>query len=250
LPALTTTASTGPGARVRVHRQGAAAAALVVVTAAATPGATRTATSSRSVPGLILDFRANGGGGFDLFDKLGMDAWRCDLLQGRKVTPIGASDNHRVNIAPPGGGLDPALGWPSTSVFAAELTWPAVIKGLRAGHVALHEGDSFLQLDAYDGDKRHATGQAIRWLRLRGTLDQDAPEAVLTLQRATACEDPRPKGTPVTLTQEALLQRDIMPGETFDVAVEIKGGAGVYTAILKPSGVHYVAISRAFVIAK
>lgn len=191
----------------------------------------------------------NGGLGLDIFDLYAYDAWRCDLLQGRTVTPIAASDNHRVNIEAPGGGLNPALGYPSTSVFAAQLTWPAIVQGLVQGNVALHEGDSFLQLHGYDADKRHAQGKAIRWLRIRGSVDKRAEgPVVLKLTRATACQDPRPQRTPVTLSQTVLYETKLQPGDRFDHAIEAKAETGVITATLQPAREHYAAFSRALVI--
>ena len=59
-------------------------------------------------------------------DDQGRDAWRCDLLQGESITPIAASDNHRVFTEEPGLPLHPALGSPRTSVFASAGDWPSI----------------------------------------------------------------------------------------------------------------------------
>ncbi len=191
----------------------------------------------------------NGGLGFDLFDEYGYHAWRCDLLKGRSVVPIAASDNHRVKIESPGGGLNPALGYPSTSIYAEKLTWPSLMQGLQAGKVSLHEGDSFLQLDNYDSIKRHTEASKTRWLRVRGTVDAKAKAPIaLTLTRMTACVDPRPERTPPEVTETKILNQSLKPGDSFDYAIEIKGEVGVYTAMVRPSGEHYIAISRAIVI--
>lgn len=196
----------------------------------------------------------NGGVGIGLLssDTSAHAAWRCDLLAGRKVTPIAASDTHRVFTSPPGNLGNPALGWPSTSVFASEPTWPALVEGLRAGRVALHGGASRLFADAYDGQRLHAEDRNAREIRLRGRLDPEAPSARLVLTRATACLDPRPAITPPILTEEKLLDVEIPPGEVFDLAVAIQGEPGVYTAKLLPAPrnqvVHHAALSRAVVI--
>lgn len=171
--------------------------------------------------------------GLDSYDLQGWNAWRCDLLAGRRVTPIAASDNHRVNIEPPGDLLNPALGRPVTAVRAATLTWDAIIAGLLAGDVALFEGDSRLFIDSYNAEGAHAQGSAVRYIRLRGTLDADARNATLRLRRATACEDPRPTPiTPPTVTDEVIFEASVAPGEAFDHAVQIAGEPGVYTAEL------------------
>ena len=190
----------------------------------------------------------NGGLGFDPTDEFGYDAWRCDLLKGRNVTPIGGSDNHRIKIEAPGKGLDPALGYPSTSIFAKSLSWPLLIEGLKKGLVALHEGESFLQIDPYDAEKKHATGKEIRFLRLRGKLDPAAQAAKLVLHQALSCLDNRPNIDPLTLRQEIVHEATIQPDESFDITVPISSPAGVYSAQLRPPGLNYVALSRAIVI--
>ena len=187
----------------------------------------------------------NGGAGLDVADWRAYDIWRCDLLAGRNPTPVAASDNHRVHTAPPGELLHPALGWPATSVFTTELSWPAVMEGLRAGRVALHEGASRLYLDAYDAQGARTEGD-VRWLRLRGRLDPDAGPGVLRALRATACDDPRPEVRPPTVEASTVHQRAVAPGESFDVAVPVDE-AGVYTATLVPvDGQRRAALSRAW----
>lgn len=184
----------------------------------------------------------NGGAGLDRSDWLAYDAWRCDLLAGRSVTPIASSDNHRVRTPPPGEVLHPALGWPSTEVFATELTWPAVVAALRAGHVAMHEGDSRVYLT---GDR---DGRQRGWVRLRGRLDASAPaDGVLRLLHASACDDPRPAPRPPTLTEAVVYEQPVARGDAFDVAVPVDA-AGVYTATLLPgAGLRYGALSGAFI---
>ena len=192
------------------------------------------------------------GGGLDAYDMHGWDALRCDHLAGRRVTPIAASDNHRVHIDPPGDALNPPLGVPVTSVFATEPTWPAIIAGLEAGLVALHEGDSMVRLDLYDAGRRRAEDASARHVRLRGALDRHASSgATLRLTRATACDDPRPDTSAFpTLTEVVLLEQQIAPGESFDVAVAIEGEAGVYSATLLTGtpralgGARWSALSR------
>ncbi len=196
-----------------------------------------------------------GGGGYDADDVAGRDAWRCDLLAGRAVTPIAASDNHRVHQPAPGGTLDPALGWPTTAVFAREASWAGIIEGLDAGRVALYEGASRLYLDGYDAARRRAEGEGTRVLRLRGVLDPAARAGTVRLTRAHGCDDPRPADTPPTVAEEVLIEQAVAPGEAFDRSVEIAGEAGVYSATLLTTppgplrGSRYAALSRAVVIA-
>jgi hypothetical protein len=58
--------------------------------------------------------------------------WNKQLNNGCRLTGIGGSDNHRP-LQP----LDQqgSIGSPTTVVFAAELSTPAILEGIRAGHV-------------------------------------------------------------------------------------------------------------------
>ena len=202
-----------------------------------------------------MEIFSGGGGGLDAYDLESRDAWRCDLLAGRNVVPIAASDNHRVNQEPPGEILHPALGWPRTAVYAKDRSWPAIMEALADGKVALFEGESRVFLDGYDNDRRRARGTYIRELRVRGTLDPQASSATLQLTRATACDDPRPSLDAVpAVTELVLLDQEIASGEEFDVSVLIKGEPGVYSVSLIPGtptrlkGVRRAALSKAIVI--
>jgi len=64
--------------------------------------------------------------------------WDAELRQGRRITAVGGSDKHQ-------GPFTGELGWyevgnPCTHVFAETLSIPAIIAGLRAGHVFISEG--------------------------------------------------------------------------------------------------------------
>lgn len=195
-------------------------------------------------------------GVFSSFDLQSRDAWRCDRLQGRRVTPIAASDNHRIGDPPPGRPLDPALGWPSTSVHVAERTWEGVIAGLDAGRVSMHKGESRLFVDLYDASGHQTEGDDARWARVRGTLDERSPRsATLRLTRAETCHDPRPEPMrPPTIGEVELGQWTLEPGASIDVAVPVQGESGLYSATLIPraptplGGAPYAALSSGILI--
>ncbi|MBK6610707.1 MAG: PHP domain-containing protein [Sphingobacteriales bacterium] len=194
----------------------------------------------------------NGTAGFDPYDNWGRMAWLCDLLNGRKITAIGASDNHRVFKDPPGDLTNPPLGYPTTAVFAANFSWPAIMQGLKNGETAIFEGKSRLFLDTYDINKcRAQTPAGIRILRLRGQADTLLNTAQLVLTRATVCTDTRPNhlSSPI-ITADTLLQQTINNTQPFDLSVNIEGNAGVYTATLlgKTDKKHYGAFSKAVII--
>lgn len=191
----------------------------------------------------------NGTIGFDWWDEYAYNAWICDLLAGKKVTPIGSSDCHRVNTAPPGKALDPALGYPSTAVFAQNLTWSSIMQGLKNGDVALFEGESRLFLNDYTKDMRHAQGNNVYWIRLRGKADAKLKNPVLKLHHYTSCADTRPATDVYPVAAGTVLQETaVTPGSEFDIAVQVSGSAGVYNAMLRGDGFHYYAISKAVVI--
>ncbi|GAC1355806.1 MAG: CehA/McbA family metallohydrolase [Acidobacteriaceae bacterium] len=83
----------------------------------------------------------------------GIPFWDAQLNAGHRLTGIGGSDNHTPQKALAQVG---AVGSPTTVVYAAELSTPAVLAGLRAGHV-------FVDLTATKGrvlEVRATTGQS------------------------------------------------------------------------------------------
>lgn len=83
--------------------------------------------------------------------------WNQQLNNGCRLTGIGGSDNHRP-MTP----LDQAssVGSPTTAVYASELSTPAILDGIRAGHVFIDLGgthDRVLDVTATaDGATAHA----------------------------------------------------------------------------------------------
>lgn len=62
----------------------------------------------------------------------GMKFWESLLNQGYRLTGIGGSDNHHPDVPVPGPG---SIGYPTTVVYARTLSTPAILDGIRAGHV-------------------------------------------------------------------------------------------------------------------
>ena len=190
-----------------------------------------------------------GGGGFDAYDMHSYNAWRCDLLAGKAVTPIGASDNHRVNQPPPGELLDPALGYPSTSVWAEEATWSGIMLGLKNGEVSIHEGETRLYLEVFDGEKRRTKG-TVSFVRVSGRLDPLAGPSRLRLRWLESCESTGQVDTFPEVIETFLLDEEVSPGEEFLRIVEVDVGDGVLSATLfalEPIpvlGTHYAGLSR------
>ncbi len=81
----------------------------------------------------------------------GIPFWEKQLNLGYRLTAIGGSDNHR-----PTRPLDQAgsVGSPTTVVYASELSTPAILAGIRAGHVFVDltgSHDRNLEVTASDG---------------------------------------------------------------------------------------------------
>ena len=93
----------------------------------------------------------------------GIPFWQHWLDQGYRVTGIGGSDNHDAKqaLTTPGGGL---IGMPTTVVHASELSMPAILAGIRAGHVFIDVQGTrgrMLDLTAQAGQRSAEMGDAL-----------------------------------------------------------------------------------------
>lgn len=175
----------------------------------------------------------NGGAGWDQFDYYAVQGWACDLSQGRRVTALGGSDNHRVEIEPPGNLANPPLGWPTTWVWSGALEWPGIIRSLDLGRVNISDTGDPLEIDVYDAARRWvgfagsmvAASQA-RTVRLRGALRNSEGEArVAQIVRVArgSCDDRRQpfRLTPPEVAFDVLLEVEIEPEQPFDLHVDV-----------------------------
>lgn len=192
----------------------------------------------------------NGTIGYDNWDKAGRDIWLCDLLTGRQTVAVGGSDNHRVFTPVPGVALDPALAYPTTAVYAESLEWSAIMEALKAGQTMIFEGNSRLQIDAYNEQGCFNESGDSRWIRLRGRADENLETPKVLAFRFTGCEDFRPGFESPVLTADTLLVQDVQANTDFDIQIPINGESGVYTAQVmgNPGQGHYWALGRAIVI--
>jgi hypothetical protein len=129
--------------------------------------------------------------------------WRDLLNQGPRVTGVGGSDNHDVELGRLG------VGFPTTVVYAPELSERAILDAVKAGHVfidVLGSRESVLDLAA-DGPAGHAMmGDAlaapsgskvkltIHVVNAKGdriALEQDGAPLVLTDADLTSDDDTR-----------------------------------------------------------
>ncbi|WP_293385209.1 CehA/McbA family metallohydrolase [Phenylobacterium sp.] len=91
----------------------------------------------------------------------GIPFWEARLNAGFRVTAVGGSDNHDA-------GIDQAthtgIGFPTTVVHASELSQPAILAGIRAGHVFVDitgSRDKLLEVSATSGGRVGEMGDAI-----------------------------------------------------------------------------------------
>lgn len=88
--------------------------------------------------------------------------WNKQLNRGCRLTGIGGSDNHRA-MQP----LDQvgSIGSPTTVVYAENLSAPAIIDGIRAGHVFIDIAgtrDRMLEVKAVTGGRTGRDGRAVQ----------------------------------------------------------------------------------------
>lgn len=184
----------------------------------------------------------NGGVAFDSSDWDAFSAYLCDRLQGRDVVAVGGSDNHRTRI--PYDALvtideGPPLGLPMTSVFAPQLSWPAVMEALRRGRIVVHENGTFVEFRIFMGDQYRAMigdhlpapAQPVTvWFRGESTVVQD----LLFIHVAPgACQDRRRPGSDAApiVERTVVWQTEVDRGR-FEKRVEIPLRSGLYYAAM------------------
>lgn len=109
-----------------------------------------------------------GTGGWDktglLFGKAALEFWDALLDQGSRAAPVGGSDDHQA-----GQGTDQfasPIGEPTTMVFADDLSWPAIVDGVRRGRTVVKlqgSDDPMVELtlgEAMIGDETFLDGEA------------------------------------------------------------------------------------------
>jgi predicted metal-dependent phosphoesterase TrpH len=91
----------------------------------------------------------------------GLSFWEKQLNRGFRLTGIGGSDNHTAQRP-----LDEvgSIGSPTTVVYATELSTPAILEAIRAGHVFVDltaSKDRLLELHAQRGDATASMGDTL-----------------------------------------------------------------------------------------
>lgn len=101
---------------------------------------------------------------------VGLAFWEARLNEGRRVTAVGGSDNHDAALDP---ARAPAVGVPTTVVFAEALSQAAILDAIRAGHAFVDlagSRDRLLDVTARAGSASARMGDVLRvpaWERVR-----------------------------------------------------------------------------------
>lgn len=93
----------------------------------------------------------------------GIPFWQNLLDQGYRLTAVGGSDNHDAGRTTLGLGVS-LIGTPTTVVHASELSMPAILAGIRAGHVFIDvqgSRDRLLELTARVDDRVAEMGDVL-----------------------------------------------------------------------------------------
>ncbi|MDB5425762.1 MAG: hypothetical protein JWQ29_3178 [Phenylobacterium sp.] len=91
----------------------------------------------------------------------GVAFWEARLDAGFRITAVGGSDNHDALLDPARPG---SVGYPTTVVHAAELSQPAILAAIRAGHVFIDVAggrDRLLEVTAASGGATAEMGDVL-----------------------------------------------------------------------------------------
>jgi len=169
----------------------------------------------------------------------GIPFWQHLLDQGYRLTGVGGSDNH--DAAQKVGNL---VGTPTTVVHASELSMPAILAGIRAGHVFIDvQGtrDRMLNLTASAGSQTVEMGDAITAAagqKLRFTVTATAPEG----GRAEIIIDGKPWQPGVNLAVRGQWSQSFdwpSDGKRHWIRANVRGSAGELLLVGNPIYVNY-----------
>ena len=169
----------------------------------------------------------------------GIPYWQHLLDQGYRLTGVGGSDNHDA-----GQKLGNLVGTPTTVVRASELSMPAILAGIRAGHVFIDvQGtrDRMLDLTASAAAQTAEMGDAINapaGQKLRFTVTATAPEGA----RAEIIVDGKPWQPSVDLVVRGKWSQSFdwpSDGKRHWIRVNVRGNAGELLLVGNPIYVNH-----------
>lgn len=161
----------------------------------------------------------------------GIPFWEKQLDAGYRVTGIGGSDNHDANAAEahPGSSI---IGRPTTAVHAEALSMPAILEGIRAGHVFVDvqgSGDRLLEFHASTSGGEASMGDS-----LAAKAGATVRFTIHAMRAAGAHAIAVLDGKPLPLAKDGKLEGDdaslsfewTSDGKPHWVRVEVRGGDG------------------------
>jgi len=186
----------------------------------------------------------NGGGRFDLNDAQGVDAWLCDLAQGRETIPLGGSDTHQAATpTPPPELLDQALGFPTTWVQSDSDDADALLEGLTAGRVVVGDPRTHLDLVVWDGEHVVGPGETLQTvepeveLKVEARVGAGEVELQVLLVRPEHCDDSRfTAGTPPVFVPEYLYRESLPVDVATTARLTIEPGSTVVARVWPADG--------------
>jgi hypothetical protein len=180
----------------------------------------------------------NGGGRFDANDAQGVDAWLCDLAQGKSTIALGGSDTHRASTqTPPPELLDQALGFPTTWVWSESSDREALLGALGAGRVIVGDPRTQLDLTAHGGGQAVGPGQILEAEAATLTVTVQTAASGLVLQLISIVEDdctddPRwTTGEAPSYSPTFLLEQDLIAGQEQVLEIELGAGSTVVARV-------------------
>lgn len=129
-------------------------------------------------------------GGSQLHGFNGIPFWDKELDAGYRLTGIGGSDNHNA-LSPPD--ELSSVGMPTTAVYATDLSTPAILAGIRAGHVFVDltgSRDKMLTMTATAAGKTANMGDELD-VPQEATVDFEVNEVGANDGKVTLVEDGR-----------------------------------------------------------
>lgn len=177
-------------------------------------------------------------GGSELEGTFGVPFWDKQLNEGHRLTGIGGSDNHNA-LSP--ADRPSAVGNPTTVVYATELSTPAILDGIRAGHVFVDATASRDGLLTMTGQTLNATAQMGDSLELEQqiSVDFEVHETAAHQGKISLVEDGHPYALSSSETKGTLHTRWISDGHRHWFRPQVNGPDGKLWMIGNPIYINW-----------
>ncbi len=178
----------------------------------------------------------NGGGRFDANDAQGVEAWLCDLAQGKATIPLGGSDSHRAGTpTPPLELLDQAVGFPTTWAWSTEGDADGILEAISLGRVIVGDPRGRLDVVAHDDKSAAGPGETLRTGAASVRLEVTATVPVsginlqvIDIQEADCLADPRwTTGGVPSYSPTVIHQTSLRPEAEEQVSIEVPAGSSI-----------------------